>query len=244
MGHRLGLVSVSFRGNTPREILEAMKQQGLSLIEWGSDVHAPPEKAGEIAALTREYGAVCCSYGTYFRLGVTPLSELTRYIAAAEQLGTNILRLWCGNKNGDEYTAAEETALLDECRTAAAIAEQHGVVLCMECHRDTFTNDKACALRLMTAVNSPHFKMYWQPSAYRTAEENGRYAALLAPYVMHVHVFHWKGEKKLPLGEAIDEWRGYLRRLGGEHTLLLEFMPDGQLNTLKSETAALKEIAQ
>ena len=38
---KLGLVSVSFRGHTPREILEEMKKVGLSCIEWGSDVHAP-----------------------------------------------------------------------------------------------------------------------------------------------------------------------------------------------------------
>ena len=42
--YSLGLVSVSFRKNTPKEILEAVKEAGLSCIEWGSDAHAPSFK--------------------------------------------------------------------------------------------------------------------------------------------------------------------------------------------------------
>ena len=38
-----GLVSVSFRKNSPEEILSAMKDSDLSVIEWGSDVHAPSD---------------------------------------------------------------------------------------------------------------------------------------------------------------------------------------------------------
>ena len=36
-----GLCSVSFRENSPEEILQAMADAGLWYIEWGSDVHAP-----------------------------------------------------------------------------------------------------------------------------------------------------------------------------------------------------------
>ena len=37
----LGLVSISFRNLSVDEILAAVKQAGLSCVEWGSDVHAP-----------------------------------------------------------------------------------------------------------------------------------------------------------------------------------------------------------
>ena len=52
--YKPGLVSISFRNNTQREILTMMKTASLSHIEWGSDVHAPCddlEKINEIAAL-------------------------------------------------------------------------------------------------------------------------------------------------------------------------------------------------
>jgi sugar phosphate isomerase/epimerase len=74
--YNLGLVSVSFRKHSPKEILEEMKKAELSLIEWGSDVHAPCgdiERLNEIAKLQKEYGIECSSYGTYFRFGQTPI---------------------------------------------------------------------------------------------------------------------------------------------------------------------------
>ena len=81
--YNFGLVSVSFRNYTPRDILQVMKETKLSCIEWGSDIHAPcneTEKLMEISTLQKEYGIKCCSYGTYFRLGQTPVEELNNYI--------------------------------------------------------------------------------------------------------------------------------------------------------------------
>ena len=100
------------------------------------------------------------------------------------------------------------------------------------------------AYELMQAVNSPHFKMYWQPNQYKSEQKNIDYAKIVSPYTMHLHVFHWKGNDKFPLGEAIEMWRRYLSCFTGDRTLLLEFMPDGTLESLPRETLALKEIAK
>lgn len=248
MNIKCGLVSISFRQHTPEEILCAMQKAGLSVIEWGSDVHAPctdREKVQQIVALQEKYGIICCSYGTYFRIGVTPKEELKRYIATAKLLGTDILRLWCGNKNYDAYTIEEKEALFAECRALAQIAEAEQVVLCMECHNNTFTNVKEGALELMAAVNSTAFRMYWQPNQNRTAEENIAYASLLGAYTKHIHVFNWKGPEKLPLMQAVEIWKAYLRcfPLDKDRALLLEFMPDNRIESLSEEGAALAKIA-
>ncbi len=245
MQHNTGLVSVSFRAHAPREILCAMRDAGLSLIEWGSDVHAPcrdTAKLDELVALQREFGIACCSYGTYFRLGQTPIAELEPYLLAARRLGTDTLRVWCGTKSGAGMTEDEIRALLDECRAAAALAEKHGVTLCTECHLRTFTERPEDALRLMQDVHSPHFRTYWQPFQTRTAEQNLAYLRTLAPYVTHVHVFQWKGADRFPLADGIAEWQAYLSLLGSPHTLLLEFMPDDCLDTLAREANALRHI--
>jgi len=244
MNYNLGLCSVSFRKNTPAEILHAMKDVGLSFIEWGSDVHCPVEKATEIAALQQKYGIACSSYGTYFRLGITPLAELEAYIHAARLLGTSVLRVWCGDKNSEDYTEAETAALFTHCKAAAEIARQHGVTLCMECHNKTYTNTKESALKLMEAISSPHFRMYWQPNQLRTEEENIAYANLLSPYTVHIHVFNWKGKQKFPLRNAVSLWKRYLAPFDRRQTLLLEFMPDGRIETLQDEACALQEIVK
>ncbi|MBR6772958.1 MAG: sugar phosphate isomerase/epimerase [Clostridia bacterium] len=244
MQYRLGLVSVSFRDKTPEEILFAMKKCGLRYIEWGSDVHVPPEKAEEIAALGKEFGIICSSYGTYFRIGVTPTEELEKYINAAKILGTDILRLWCGDKNSQDYSQTEKEALFSACKAAAKLAEKHGVNLCMECHNYTYTNTKESAAELMAAVDSEYFRMYWQPNQYVTREENLAYARLLSSKTDHLHVFNWKGDEKFPLAGAKELWREYLSCFRGERTLLLEFMPDGKIESLETEAESLKEIVK
>ena len=245
-GYRLGLVSVSFRAHSPEEILRATRAAGLSCIEWGSDVHAPytdAERLRGLAALQREYGIECSSYGTYFRLGETPISELPLYISAAKILGTDILRLWCGTGSGADYGDAERETLFSECRRAAELAREMGVTLCMECHRRTFTERKEDVVELMEAVGSPHFRMYWQPFQWLSAAESLAVARTVAPYAEHLHVFNWRGAEKLPLCDAVEEWRAYLSVLPPMRTLLLEFMPDGRLETLPREAEALRAIA-
>lgn len=243
--YQLGLVSVSFRQHSPKEILEVTRAVGLSCIEWGSDVHAPcrdVERLREIAALQREYGIFCSSYGTYFRLGETPAEELEAYIQASRILGTNILRLWCGVKSGKDMTNEERDALLDVCRRAAKVAEASGVTLCMECHKRTFTENPDDAIWLMKSVNSPRFRMYWQPFQWQCSEQNIDNAKKIAPFAEHIHVFNWKGSEKLPLADAVGEWQEYIKVFSTPRTLLLEFMPNGRLEELVREADTLKTI--
>lgn len=240
--YKLGLVSVSFRNHTPEEIISAAKDAGLTCIEWGSDVHCPPEKADEIAALQARHGITCCSYGTYFRLGETPISQLQTYIDAAKKLGTDILRLWCGSKSGRNMTESQQTALVAECRMAAEIARQNDVILCMECHRNTFTENPDDAVWLMDAVNSPCFRMYWQPFQWQRREENIANAIKIAPYAEHIHVFNWQEDEKFPLAQANDDWRRYLSCFDVPRTLLLEFMPNDTLAELPREAESLQKI--
>ena len=249
--HQLGLVSISFRRLSPERIIALTRDAGLQCIEWGSDVHAPkddPDRLLTIARMQKAAGLYCCSYGTYFRLGSDDVQELPSYIAAAAALGTNVLRLWCGSRNYEQMSPEEWTHLTAECAKAAVIAEKAGAVLCMECHNNTATNCLAGAKALMEAVDSPAFRMYWQPNQYRTREENLAYAAAMAALTEHVHVFNWdcpdgKNLKKHPLAEAVDTWKAYMTQLAGEHTMLLEFMPDDRLESLAAEAEALRRIA-
>lgn len=244
---KLGLVSISFRDIAPEKLIEAVKAEELSCIEWGSDVHAPcdnRENLYKIARLQKENGIYCSSYGTYFRLGVNNTDELQKYIDAAKILGTDILRLWCGNKASAEYSEEEKDMLFNECRKAAFIAENNGVVVCMECHNGTFTDTKETAIELMKVINSPSFRMYWQPNQFVCNEENKKYARLLASFTKIIHVFNWTKDSRFPLREAENLWKEYLSYFNGTQTLLLEFMPDDNIGSLKKEAEALKRTAE
>ena len=139
-------------------------------------------------------------------------------------------------------TEEERASLLADCRLAAELARREGVTLCMECHKKTFTQELEDTLLLMKETHSPHFRMYWQPFQWQTEEENRSYAKAIAPYTEHIHGFQWKGEDTFPLSEGIDEWRTYLKEFSTPRTLLLEFMPDGRIESLKTEADTLRQI--
>ena len=240
-----GLVSVSFRSIDPKRIMELCNGAGLTFIEWGSDVHAvctDIDRLEYISSEQEKYGIRSSSYGTYFKIGRDRVECLNEYITAAKKLGCSILRIWCGEKNYTDMTEEERTLIISECTAAAKIAEESGVVLCCECHGGTFTNVPCGALRLMREVDSAHFLMYWQPNQHESTEYNLDYARSIAPYTKVIHVFNWKGNKKLPLSDAVEEWKRYLSVFDGSQKLLLEFMPDGSPDSLFAEAESLGRI--
>ncbi len=249
--YRAGLVSVTYRQLSHREIIDLTADAGLSCIEWGSDIHAPcrdAERLADIAAYARERGVECCSYGTYFRLGVHPLDELHDYIAAARVLGTSVLRIWAGNKNYTDMTEDERASLTDEARRAAALAERENVVLCLEWHGETMTNCLEGALSLIESVSSPALRLYWQPSQYRPFEQNLAEARRVAPYVVNLHVFAWElASGKIirhPLSDGREAWSQYLAVFDGTQCALLEFVPDDDPALLCREAASLRSLIQ
>lgn len=245
--YQLGLVSISFRDLSPEEIINSAKNSGLKWIEWGSDVHAPcnnSERLANIAKCQLEANIGCSSYGTYFTIGIDELDVLENHILAAKMLGTSVLRLWCGDKGSKEYEQKDLLKVYGECKKAATLAESHGVVLCMECHNNTLTDTKESALALMETVNSSAFRMYWQPNQHCSEAENMEYLTKLKPYIYHLHVFNWKGDKRYSLSSAIEMWKRYLSCLEGERMLLLEFMPDDRIESLHKEADALRQIVR
>ena len=66
----------------------------------------------------------------------------------------------------------KKEALLAECKEAADVAPRAGVMLCMECHKRTFTECASDAVWLMKEGDSPHFQMYWQPNQFKSEKEN------------------------------------------------------------------------
>lgn len=240
-----GVVSISFRQNSPEEIAVAASECGLQYIEWGSDIHAPcsDEKLLERAvSAQKHHGLSCSSYGTYFRLGTDSISDLPAYFIAARRLGTNILRLWAGRKPSPKCSPEERRNLIAQCTEAAKLAKEYQMTICLECHRRSYTETKEGALDLMQSVDSPHLRMYWQPNPDISADENLEFITLLEPYITHLHVFHWVGGNRLPLKEGFDEWKQYLSVLTGDHTLLLEFMPDDSIHSLRQEAEALNRL--
>ena len=55
-------------------------------------------------------------------------------------------------------------------------------------------------------------------------------------------MFNWVNKEKFPLADAVADWQQYISAFSTPRALLLEFMPNGTIEELAAETAALKTI--
>ena len=157
----------------------------------------------------------------------------------AQALETSVIRIWGGNKASRELTQKERAALVQEAQTLAEAADKKQITITLECHGNTLTDRWESAKNFLSEVNHPRMQMYWQPNQIYDLPYNLSAAEQLADHTVNIHVFHWDAEKRYPLNEGAADWVQYLnvfRKTGKDYGLLLEFMHDDRLESLK-ETA-------
>ena len=246
----LGLVSVSFRQLSPDRIAELVSECGLSGVEWGADVHCRPDSAEsvqKVCGLSEKCGIKCFAYGSYYRAGSPEQSEFEfeKVLEAAKRIHAPIVRVWAYVKGSDEATKDEYLSCVTDLKRICALAKKENIIVSLECHNNTFTDNYKSALALLDDVACDNLTMYWQPNQFKDLAYNIQSAAALAPYTTNVHVFNWSGKDKMPLSGAVDTWKRYVSELEKgtrSHNYLLEFMPCGTPEELPAEVIALKEI--
>lgn len=240
---KAGLVSVSFRETSPKEIAKNAAECGLSGIEWGSDIHVPVgnlEMAKKVKQLTAENCLSVFAYGSYYRLG-QPENCFQKVLDTADALGAPVIRIWGGGKSPNKLSADEWNMLVDEASEIARAAKQYNITVALECHLGTITEDYPATLKFLECVSSSHFRTYWQPNQTRDFAYNLAAAKALAPYTVGVHVFHWDEHRRYPLMEGEKAWLSYLDvfRSDAEIPCMLEFMHDNKITTLRKTAETL-----
>lgn len=251
-----GLVSISFRKHSVREIISAAADSKLEAVEWGGDVHVTPgdvKGAAETGRLTRDAGMFVSSYGSYYRITGDPAArrmvpdDFKAVCESAMALETGIVRIWGGTKSPDKLTPDEFAAMCDEADVIAGYAGKFGLKIALECHNFTVTEDFENALRFIDGAKKSNIYFYWQPNQLRTFEYNCDAARAMNNRVLNVHVFNWSPDARHPLIEGEAEWKRYIDILSGGQWpdpasgrgFLLEFMHDDRIETLKETAATL-----
>jgi 3-dehydroshikimate dehydratase len=239
-----GLVSVTFRQLTPAEVVDVAVRAGLGGIEWGADVHVPDvPAASQVAALTREAGLRVACYGSYLRLG-HPEGDPRAVVDTAAALGAPLIRVWAGRLPSAEAGPEHWAAVVGDARRVAALAAEAGIDVAFEYHRNTLTDTRASALRLLELVDAANVGTLWQPEPTRGVDENLGDLASVLPHLRNVHVFSWTpARERLPLAAQSAAWVRYLRAADTDDRFaLLEFVAGDDPERLLADAATLRSL--
>ena len=216
-----GIVSVTFRSQTPQTIVEWTREAGLSGVEWGGDVHVPPgdrDRAREVGRLTRDAGLNVVAYGSYYRFGEVFGEDGPSFQAVLEtaaELEAPVLRVWAGRRGSGDTTAEERSRLVRLAREHGDAAAELGITLAFEYHRGTLTDTDESATALLREIDHANVRSLWQPPNGRSPEHCLTTLENIGPWLEHIHCFHWGPEgntDRLPLADGARRWLRYLAK--------------------------------
>ncbi len=244
-----GLVSISYRELSPREILDLCLDAELKGIEWGGDIHVPHGEvqiAREVGQMTRDAGLQVACYGSYYRCnGALPFE---RVLESALALEAPLIRVWAG-QDGDEFEKVAENL-----RAVCELAKAENIGVVTEYHGGTLTETRQSTARLLGELSESGLKTLWQPLRRGAGmnlkiSENAEDLRAVAPHLSNVHVYEWRdieaGKTKRFSLQKSAQWPTYieeLKRIGGDRWLLLEYVPEDEPRALRAEAAALREM--
>ncbi|MEN6358040.1 MAG: TIM barrel protein [Armatimonadota bacterium] len=246
---RTGLVSVTFRGMSPRQIVEITAKAGLDAVEWGGDIHVPHgnlSAAREAGQLTTDAGLAVAAYGSYYRVGQDE-SGFEKVLEAAIELGAPTVRVWAGSKGSNEADEAYRKNIVEDSRRIGDLADAAGLTISYEFHGGTLTDTNQSAIELLKEVSHKSVKAYWQPAIAMDPEYRLAGLEAILPWLSNVHVFHWGDvptDRRL-LSEGAVEWKRYLECVSSterDHFALIEFVQDDDPDKFIQDAETLKRL--
>ena len=165
---KLGLCSVTFRKKTAKEVVEIAKNAGIGFIEWGGDVHVKTlDDAKKVKDLCSEAGIKISSYGSYFNSADYDENKWISVCEIAAAMGADSVRIWLGKKDSEKTSDSEYELLCESTAKMCDIAAAYGLLVCPECHGNTFNNNTDAFLRMSRKIQRDNFRTYFQSRYFR-----------------------------------------------------------------------------
>ena len=184
----LGLCSVTFRNKTAEEVVEIAKKADIGFIEWGGDVHVKsPTDAKKVKALCDEAGIKISSYGSYFNSIVSDEEKWIETCKIAREMNAESIRIWLGKKNSQDTDHEEYRTILENTKKMCDIASEYSLIVCPECHDNTFNNNTDAILKFIGDLNKDNFRTYFQSRYFRMEYDLDRIERTYH-YIKDVHV--------------------------------------------------------
>lgn len=123
-------------------------------------------------------------------------AKMEAAFAAAVEIGIPIINCGPGGKSNDESTFAP---VLDSLGKLVERAEHYGVTLCVKAHVGQYVYNTPTSLKLLKAIDSPHFGLDMDPShIWRAGEDPVEAIGAVIQRIRHVHIRDCKGRQQNP----------------------------------------------
>ena len=241
---KLGLCSVTFRKKTAEDVVTLSKKAGISFIEWGGDVHVKTlDDAQKVKTLCDRAGIKISSYGSYFNSAVYDEGKWRDTCEITKEMGAEAIRIWLGKKNSQVTSDKEYNLLLENTKKMCDIAAEYGLLVCPECHDNTFNNNTDAILRFIGDLQSDNFRTYFQSRYFRMEYDLDRIDRTY-DYIKDVHVSYrdLKREQLFRKKDKsyLDTLLKKLKEKSFDGIVMIEFVSGSNEKSFLSDTEKLK----
>jgi sugar phosphate isomerase/epimerase len=199
-GPKTGLCTIAFRELPFQDVLTLAREVGFDGVEpWGKPDHLPltlsNEEVSQARRAAQDLGLAISHFGCYVRIGddlerevvsqQQKEADMARSVEITKLLGTDICRIWAGNKDSELMNEADWDKIVRDGKTFCALAEDAGVTLAIEMHGRSVTNKAAASVELIERVGSPALKLNYQ--ILNSSEDPYERARIAGPHVVMVH---------------------------------------------------------
>jgi len=246
-----GVVSVTFRNKSPKELIDISTKAGLQAIEWGSDVHVPVGNlslAREVRDMTISSGLDVASYGSYYYVGMDE-EEFKPYLETAIELGAPNIRVWAGKYHSKTTDYTYWQHVTEDAYRISEEAAKAGVTISAEYHAKSLTDSIDSALRFLEMGKSDNLYSYWQQPVFVATED--QYPEMVRLFNtgkltnIHVYAEYTPAIIRRLLEEDAPAWRKFLSTLKTDDKLryaLLEFVKDDSDEVFFKDCATLNAL--
>lgn len=224
---QFGFTTTSFRQiRSLEKIVEIAVDAKIDCIEWGGDKHI---KSVADARRAKELCDKACirinSYASYYRVGCKNAAEWKKICEISSAMGARSVRVWLGRADSEKTDGATYKAIVEDMKYICTVAKEYGLIVCPECHDNTFNNNTDAFLKIHAEVGCDNFKTYFQ-SRYRRLEYDLDRIERTLPYIETVHIsYSEQSREQFPKFDPtyIDALLDKIKQSGFDGNILIEY---------------------
>lgn len=186
---QIGFTTTTFRNiKDVKKIVKIASDAGVDCVEWGGDIHVKDVTTAKyVKNLCDDAKIKISSYGSYYRVGSKKEKEWKKICEIASAMGASSVRVWLGKADSEKTDETTYRNLVNDAKSICSVASEYGLIVCPECHDNTYNNNTDAFLKIRKDIGCDNFGTYFQSRYKKKAYDLDRIERTL-PYIQSVHV--------------------------------------------------------